>query len=145
MYTIFFIRQSKKQLQRILQERLKKRQTYKRCETQSHHGYTSLHVFVVCRQLRQLLSAQKEVESLSGELVTYWKVRLHIVSVGKQHVYICMCFRLSLNLLIQQRGMDKREGMDSLKHTLSPDLQRNLSSYINEAYQRCSTNHQTSA
>lgn len=82
--SVILFRQSKKQLQRILQDRLKKRQTYKRCETQSRGGYTSLHVLVVYRQLRQLLSAQKEVESLSGELVTYWEVRLYIVR--------CMCF-----------------------------------------------------
>ena len=30
-----------------------------------------LHIY---RQLRQLLSAQKEVESLSNELVVYWQV-----------------------------------------------------------------------
>lgn len=134
--SVILFRQSKKQLQRILQDRLKKRQTYKRCETQSHGGYTSLHVLVVYRQLRQLLSAQKEVESLSGELVTYWEVDYTLCAFNVDYL---------LSHHIQQRGVDKREGMDSLKHTLSPDLQRNLSSCINEAYQRCSTHHQTSA
>ncbi len=45
------------------------------------HPHTWLWCVMVCfcftyRKLRVLLSAQKEVESLSNELVAYWEVRL---------------------------------------------------------------------
>jgi hypothetical protein len=90
-------RESKKQLQRILQERMRKREMYK-------------------RQLRQLLSAQKEVETLSNELVAYW----------------------------EQRGLDRQQGVASLKRTLSPDMQRTISTCIDQAFQRTSAHHQTS-
>lgn len=36
---------------------------------------------------------------------------------------------------MQQRGVDKRQGVASLKHTLSPDMQRSLTGCINKAFQ----------
>ena len=59
--------------------------------TYTHLLYIHIIVYILnCRQLRQLLSAQKEVESLSNELVDYWQVTQHTHTHTHTHgVLVC--------------------------------------------------------
>ena len=78
---IIIYRQSKKELQKILQDRLKRRDTYKQLsQIVTCKVWRPLCCLLYNRQLRCLLSTPKEVESLSNELVAYWEVCVYAYS-----------------------------------------------------------------